>query len=219
VGSPKTHRDLLARLAVAADARVLAIDYRLAPEHPCPAAIEDAVAAVRWMLSSDGGAIDPDRLFVAGDSAGGGLTLSTLLALRDAGAPLPRGGVLISPWLDLERTRPSIRHNAKYDWIDEGFLLRCARDYRGGLPHDDARLRPLEADLRGLPSLLVQVGSAELLHDEGAELAQRARAQGVDAQLEVSPDMVHVWHLFADLIPEAEIAIQRIARFVQRCTA
>jgi monoterpene epsilon-lactone hydrolase len=147
VGSIRTHRDLLARLALAAHAEVLAIEYRLAPEHPYPAAVHDAVAAYRWLRGPAGGNRQARTIMIAGDSAGGGLTVATLLSLRDAGDEPPRAGILLSPWVDLRGRQPSIRENAPYDWIDESFLHRCAHDYRGTLAIDDPRLAPLEADL------------------------------------------------------------------------
>src|SRR5206468_12868333 len=160
-----------------------------APEHPYPAAVEDAVAAYRFLRAGDG---STRKVVIAGDSAGGGLTVATLLALRDAGDPLPVAGVLLSPWVDLQGRERSIQENQPYDWIDESFLHRCAQDYRGALAIDDPRLAPLTADLKGLPPLLVQLGGAEILLDEGKRLAERAEAAGVEVTLDVTPDMIHV---------------------------
>ena len=154
------------------------------------------------------------RLLVAGDSAGGGLTVATLLAVRDAGEPQPAAAALLSPWLDLAVELPSLRRNAAYDWIDEEFLLRCARDYVGAAgDRRHPRASPLHAELRGLPPLLVQVGTAEVLLDEGRTFVERARDAGVEATLEEWPDMVHVWQMFAEVVPEGRAAIVALARF------
>jgi acetyl esterase/lipase len=216
VGSVQSHLAFLARVAVKARVRVLAVDYRLAPEHPFPAAIVDAVTVHRWLASGAarehvGGA---SRVVVGGDSAGGGLTVATIATLRDARDPLPAGALLISPWVDLSVSAASIRDNARFDWIDEAFLRRCAREYLGDLDRADPRSSPVHASFRDFPPLLVQAGDAELLHDEARTLAERARAAGVDVTHEVTPDMVHVWPLFADLVPEGRAAIDRIARFL-----
>jgi epsilon-lactone hydrolase len=214
VGSIRTHRDLLARLALAAHAEVLAIEYRLAPEHPYPAAVDDALKAYRWLRGPHGGAREARTIMIGGDSAGGGLTVATLLALRDAGDELPRAGLLLSPWVDLRGREPSIRENAAYDWIDEAFLHRCAHDYRGSLAIEDERLAPLEADLAGLPPLLFQLGGAEILLDEGKRLAERAEAAGVEVTLDITPDMIHVFQLFAEMVPQGAAAIARLGRYV-----
>ena len=215
VGSPKSHRDLLSRIALGAGARVFALDYRLAPEHRFPAPIEDAVAAHRWLL--DGG-VSPSKLVIGGDSAGGGLTLGTLLTLRDAHLPLPAGAVLLSPWLDLEGARESLFRSSGLDWIDVGFLHRCARDYLGGADPKDPRASPVHADLQGLPPMLLQVGTVELLFDEALTFAERARAAGVALELDVWEDMIHVFQLFAQLLPQGGAAIEKICAFI-RATA
>ncbi len=213
VGAPRAYRDLAARLATSLRARVVTLDYRLAPEHPYPAGLDDACAAYRALLAQG---VDPKNVLIGGDSAGGGLTLATLLRLRDEKSPLPAGGILISPWLDLGAALPSIRSNAGFDWIDEAFLTRCAEAYRGALPITDPRLRSLDADLHGLPPLLVQVGDAELLLDDAMTLDERARASGVDVTLERWPDQVHVFQIFAEVVPDGARAIERIARFGER---
>lgn len=211
-GSRSTHRGLVGRLADACAARALSVEYRLAPEHPHPAAVEDATAAYRWLL---GRGADPRRIVVAGDSAGGGLSVATLVALRDAGDPLPAAGVCLSPWVDLEGLGESMTTKAKDDpMVQWDGLARMARAY---LRDADARTplaAPLHADLAGLPPLLVQVGTAETLLDDSTRLAGRARAAGVEVELEVWDDMIHVWHAFAGLLPEADQAIARIGEFV-----
>ncbi len=214
VGSLRTHRALAARLAEAAGARVLSVDYRLAPEHPHPAAVDDTVAAWHWLL--EGGA-DPGRSAVVGDSAGGGLGVATLLALRDAGAPQAGAGVCLSPWVDLEGTGASVRERAEQDPLvrREG-LLGMARAYLGGLDPRTPLAAPLHAELGGLPPLLIHVGTAEILLDDAVRLAERARAAGVDVELETWEEMVHVWHMFGGLLPEADLAIARVGEFLRK---
>jgi acetyl esterase/lipase len=217
LGSPRTHRALVAGLARAAGARALLLDYRLAPEHPFPAALEDATAAWRSLLARG---IDPGRAAIAGDSAGGGLTVATLVALREAGDALPAAGVCLSPWVDLEGTGASMAAKAAEDpMIPPGGLERLARAYLGGTPARDPLASPLHAELRGLPPLLVQVGTAEILLDDSTRLAERAREAGVDVSLEVFEEMIHVFQAFAVLLPEARDAIARIGDFVRKRTS
>lgn len=217
MGSVNTHRELAARLSRAAGARVLVLDYRLAPEHPFPAAVEDATAAYRWLLSQG---IKPNRVVVAGDSAGGGLTLATLLALRDAKDPLPAAGVCISPWTDMEGAGASMTTRAKADPIvQKEMLLNMAKLYLGGKDPKTPLAAPLHADFRGLPPLLVQVGDAETLLDDATRVAERAKAAGVKVDLEVWDEMIHVWHLFAPVLPEGQQAIDKIGKFVREHVA
>jgi acetyl esterase/lipase len=213
MGSLATHRALCARLSRLGRMRVLNVAYRLAPEHPHPAAVEDAVAAVRWIYRQG---FAPSRVAIGGDSAGGGLTLATLLSLRDAGAPLPAAGVCISPWTDLSASGDSIRTKASVDpMVTEGPLRAMAAAYLGGKDARTPLASPLFADLRGLPPLLVQVGDAELLLDDATRLASRARDAGVDVTLEVWEEMFHVWHAFAEMLPEAARACERIAAWLE----
>ena len=216
VGSINTHRALIARLSAAAGARALAIDYRLAPEHPFPAAVEDATAAYRWLL--EGGA-DPSNVVIAGDSAGGGLTVATLVALRDARIPLPAAAVCLSPWVDLEGIGESATTRKAADpMIDPEGGLEQARLYLGGADPRTPLAAPLYADLSGLPPMLIHVGDAEVLLDDSTRLAARAKAAGVDVTLEVWPDMIHVWQFFAAVLPEGQQAIDRIGAFVRERT-
>jgi epsilon-lactone hydrolase len=213
VGSVRTHRALVARLAAATGGRGLTVDYRLAPEHPFPAAVEDAVTAYGWLVRGD---VDPASIVVAGDSAGGGLTVALLVALRDAGAQLPAAGVCISPWVDLACTGESMTTRAAADpMVQRAGLLPMAAAYLSGQDPCTPLASPLYADLRGLPPLLVHVGTAETLLDDATRLAERARAAGVAVDLEAWDDMIHVWHAFAPLLPEADDGVARVGEWVR----
>jgi phosphinothricin tripeptide acetyl hydrolase len=213
IGSTRSHRHLAAAIAAAGQASALLLDYRLAPEHPYPAAVDDATAAYRWLLDQG---VAPGHVVIGGDSAGGGLTVATLLALRDARLPLPAGGVCISPWVDLTfsgasyRTRAAVDPIVKRPGIDE-----MARAYLGATAAQTPLASPLFADLRGLPPLLIHVGSDEVLLDDAVQLAERAKAAGVDATLEVWDRMIHVWHWFLPMLDEAQGAVDGIGRFIQ----
>lgn len=211
LGSVAIHRELIARLALATRTRALAIDYRLAPEHPYPAALEDLVRVYRWLLQEG---YDPARIFIAGDSAGGGLTVAGLIHLRDSGDRLPAGGICISPWVDLTLSGQSVRDNARLDPIlDPASLAMYAEYYRGSRERSSPQISPLFADLRGLPPLLIQVGANEILLDDAVRLVERARQAGVDSTLEAWDGLFHVFHLFA-FLPETRQAVDSIARFV-----
>ena len=215
IGSPRSHRHLAAALARAAGAAALLPEYRLAPEHPFPAAVEDAVAAYRWLLERGA---QPGRVMIAGDSAGGGLTVATLLALRDRGLPPPAAGICISPWVDLTCAAPSYRTKAASDPIVTGEGVgMMAKAYLGGTDAKTPLASPLFADLAGLPPLLVQVGSEEVLLDDAVGLAERAKAAGVAATLEVWPDMIHVWHWFFPMLDEGQRAIDSAGAFARAC--
>jgi epsilon-lactone hydrolase len=217
LGSVNTHRDMIARLSRAANARVLALNYRLAPESPFPAAVEDGTAAYRWLLSQG---VKPNRVVVAGDSAGGGLTVATLVSIRDAKMPSPAAGVCLSPWVDMEGTGESMTTKAKIDpMVQKEGLLGMAALYLGGKDPRSPLAAPLYADLKGLPPLLIHVGEAETLLDDATRLTERAKAAGVKVTLEVWPDMVHVWHLFASVLPEGQQAIEGIGKFVREHAA
>ena len=213
IGSPRSHRHLAAAIAGAARASALLLDYRLAPEHPYPAAVEDAVAAYRWLLDQ---AIAPERIVIAGDSAGGGLTVATLLALREARVPLPAGGVCISPWVDLTCGGASYATKADADPIvRRAGVEQMAQAYLGDTPPRTPLASPLFADLRGLPPLLIHVGSDEVLLDDAVKLAERAKTAGVHATLEIYDHMIHVWHWFLPMLDEAQTAVDAIGRFVR----
>src|SRR5499426_150991 len=214
IGSPRSHRHLAAAIARAAGTRALLLDYRLAPEHPFPAALEDAVAAYQWLLAQG---IASERVVVAGDSAGGGLTLATLLVLRDRGLPRPAAAVCISPWVDLTNSGESYVTKADVDPIvTRDGIEGMTQAYVGGGDRKAPLISPLYADLRDLPPLLVQVGSDEVLLDDARGLGQRAKAAGVDVTVEEWPSMVHVWHWFLPMLDEAQRAIDVIGRFVRR---
>ncbi|MGE0684501.1 MAG: alpha/beta hydrolase [Candidatus Binatia bacterium] len=212
MGSINTHRAMVARMARAARARALAIDYRLAPEHPFPAAVEDATAAYRWLLAQG---YKPHKIALAGDSAGGGLTLTTLLALRDAQTPLPACAVPISPWTDAEGTGASVKTKAAKDpMVREADLLRYGKLYGGNTDLKNPLISPLYGDYRGIPPVLIQVGEAEIILDDSTRVAERAKQAGVQVDLEVWDEMVHVWHIFAKLLPEAQQAIEKLGAYV-----
>jgi acetyl esterase/lipase len=217
LGSMRTHRVMLSHLSRASGFKVLGLDYRLAPENPFPAPVEDALAAYRWLLWSG---YDPRKIVLAGDSAGGGLVVAAIVAMRYAGEPLPAAGVCLSPWVDMEATGPSFVTNATSDpSVARDRILRLAGVYLAGKSPQAPLASPIHADLRGLPPLLVQVGSIETLLDDARALAQRAQAAGVEVTLEVWEDMPHVWHHFAPMLPEAQQAIARIGEFVRKYVA
>ncbi|HVN85689.1 MAG TPA: alpha/beta hydrolase [Candidatus Binatia bacterium] len=214
IGSINTHKELASRLSRAARARVLLIDYRLAPEHPHPAAVDDAVAAYRWLLA---GGANPKRVAVAGDSAGGGLTVAALVAIRDAGLPVPATGVCLSPWVDLEGLGDSMTSKAAADpMVQRDGLLKMAAAFLAGQNPRTPLAAPLYANLSGLPPLLIQVGTAETLLDDSTRLAERARKAGVTVTLEPWEDMIHVFQAFAPLLPEGQQAIDRIGEFMRQ---
>lgn len=196
---------------------MLGLNYRLAPENPFPAAVDDAVAGYRWLL---GQGYKPSKIAVAGDSAGGGLTVATLVAIREAGLPLPAAGVCQSPWVDLEGIGESMTTRAKVDPVvqREG-LNGMAQGYLQGKDPRTPLAAPLYADLKGLPPLLIQVGDAETLLDDSNRLTERAKAAGVQVKLEVCPEMMHVWQLFASFLPEGQQAVDVIGKFIAERTA
>jgi epsilon-lactone hydrolase len=216
IGSPRTHRELASRISRASGARLLVIDYRLAPEHPFPAAVDDAVTAYRWLLAQG---LDPANIAIAGDSAGGGLTLATLVRLRDEGVPLPACGVTLSAWTDLEGTGESMTTRAAADPMvgREGLGQMSGSYAAGNLRHPHAA--PLYAEMAGLPPLLMQVGDAEVLLDDTTRVVERVRAAGGRVEVEIYPEMIHVFQAFAHFLPEGQQAIERIGAFVKAHTA
>lgn len=214
LGSARSHRSLAKRIAYAARAKVVVPDYRLAPEHLFPAAVEDALASYRGLLAQGAA---PRRLAVGGDSAGAGLALALLVSLRDAGDPLPACAFLLSPYADLACQGESYTRLADLDPIVSREMgLAMGQAYLGSRAPDDPLASPVHAALGGLPPLLVQVGSREVVLDDARTIERRALEAGVDAKLEVWPGMVHVWHLFASVLPEGPRAIEAIGSFVRR---
>jgi epsilon-lactone hydrolase len=212
IGSISTHRSMIAAIGAAAGLPALAIDYRLAPECPFPAAVEDATASYRWLLDQG---IAPGRIAIGGDSAGGGLTIATLVAIRDAGLPMPAAGVCLSPWVDMEAIGDSMTGRATRDpMLDRDRVGFFSRAYLGKADCRSPLAAPLYADLKGLPPLLIQVGEAEVLYDDSVRITERARAAGVDVTLEAWPDMIHVWQFFAPMLPEGRQAIDDIGAFL-----
>ena len=213
MGSLNTHRDLMGRISRAAQARVLGLDYRLAPEHPFPAAVDDTLAGYRFLLEQG---LVPERLAIAGDSAGGALTLAALIAGRDAGLPMAGAAVCLSPFLDLEGTGESIKTRADVDPIATPEVIDVwAKAYLAGADPRTPLANPLYADLAGLPPMLIEVGDHEVLLDDSTRLAERAQAAGVQVKLEVWPEMIHRWHSYASVLPEGQQAIDDIGTFIR----
>jgi acetyl esterase/lipase len=212
MGDPASSRGLTTRLALTVPATVFSVDYRLAPQHPFPAAADDALAVYANLVQ---GGADPGRLAVIGESAGGGLAVATLLAARDAGLPMPAACVALSPWTDLACAGGS--HTALHGrdpLLTRDVLLEMAQLYLAGRAATEPLASPLHADLTGLPPLLIQAGAEEVLLDDAVGLAEAARASGVEVELQVWPEMIHVWQMFGDALPEALDAIAAIRAFL-----
>ncbi|MDT3443284.1 alpha/beta hydrolase [Pseudofrankia sp. BMG5.37] len=211
--SVRSHRRLVGHLARAAGRQALSVDYRLAPEHPHPAAVTDALTAYRWLLEQG---LDPAHLAVAGDSAGGGLAVALLLRARDEGLPLPSGAVLLSPWVDLAMTADSLTSRADVDVRQSPAETRwCAGQYLAGQDPRDPYASPLYADLTGLPPLYIQAGDWDTLVDDAHRLAEKARRLGVDVRLDLFPEMPHAHQLWAGTIPEADDAVARVGEYLR----
>ena len=208
-----SHRHLAAEVGRASGARTLALDYRLAPEHPFPAAVEDTVAGYRFLLDSG---IQPKRIALAGDSAGGGLVVGALLAIREAGLPLPACGWCISPWVDMEALGESFNDRAAADPIVQRATIQMmAQYYLGGANPRHPHAAPIYGDLRGLPPLLIQVGAAETLLDDAISLARKAGAADVVVDLQIWPEMIHVWPLYFPVLAAGRRAIAAGGSFVR----
>jgi acetyl esterase/lipase len=196
-----------------AGAPLLLVDYRLAPEHPFPAALEDATRSYRWLLRRGS---SPERIAVAGDSAGGGLTVAAMLEWKASGQPVPAAGVCLSPWFDLAMTGESIRTKASVDPTlrpsDMSFVAWC---YLRSADPKTPTASPLYGDLTGLPPILIQVGTNEILLDDSRRFADRAGQMGVSVQLEIWDEMFHVWHAYFQFVPEARKAIAAIGEFLR----
>jgi acetyl esterase/lipase len=212
-GSIVSHRSMASRAGAAGGMRALALQYRLAPEHPFPAALEDARAAFAALLAQG---FAPADVAVGGDSAGGGLSLALMVAQRDAGLPLPGCAWLASPWVDLAMTGASMAAKDGVDpLIHRGYLKELATAYRGGAAADDPLVSPLHADLRGLPPVLVQVGSAETLLDDAVRIAGRLGAADVPVRLEVWPHMIHAWPLWSARLADGRRALASAGAFLR----
>jgi epsilon-lactone hydrolase len=213
IGSIKSHRYLMQNVSRASGARTLGINYALAPENPFPAAIEDAAKSYRWLLKQG---IKPQNIAIAGDSAGGGLTLATLLYLRDAGDPLPAAGVGISPWTDMTCSAESYTTRLEIDPMVLGNGLEKMADfYVGDTDKKDPLASPVFADMTGMPPLLIHVGGREVLYDDAITVYENAKKAGVDVELLDEPEMFHVWHAFAPMLEEAQEAVDKIGVYLQ----
>jgi phosphinothricin tripeptide acetyl hydrolase len=213
LGAPDSHRPMVAHLVARLGAPALLIDYRLAPEHPFPAAVDDAVAAYEWLIDRVGSAA---KLAIAGDSAGGGLTVAMLLALRERDLPQPAAAVPISPWTDLALTGETMdTHDAVDVMVGREGLSWMADAYLAGHAATDPLASPLHGDLSGLPPLLIHVGGRETLLDDARRLAAGVVAQDGEVEITIEPEMIHVWHLFAGMLPEANESLDEIAGFLR----
>lgn len=205
------HQNLIALVTLAAKSQTFALDYRLIPEHPFPAQLDDALAAYRWLLE---GGIRPDRLVVMGDSAGGNLTLALLLALRDAHTALPALGICIAPWTDVTNPGESLEKNEPYDWVDQRMPRQWAEWLCKNSDPRNPLVSPVYADLHGLPPIYIQAGDAEILYDMIQAFYAEAQAQGVNVRLDVWQHMNHDFQAYGELLPQSKDALQRIGQVI-----
>ncbi|MEI7713976.1 MAG: alpha/beta hydrolase [Rhodospirillales bacterium] len=213
IGSLDSHRHLVAECGRAAGCRTLAIDYRMAPEHPFPAAVDDTVAAYRFLLSSGMAA---GKITIAGDSAGGGLVVGGILAIRDAGLPLPGCAWCISPWVDMEAKGQSFVDRAETDpTVQRPTIQFMASSYLAGADPKSPTAAPIHGDLRGLPPMLIQVGACETLLDDSIQLARIAGIADVPVDLQIWPEMIHVWHTYHTVLNAGKRAIAAGGAFVK----
>ncbi len=213
VGSPKTHRPFVARVAKLTNMKVLLIDYRLAPENPFPAALEDAIMAYKWLV--DNIKKDPTKIVIMGDSAGGGLTLSTMVKLREENIALPYAAVCYSPWVDLSLSGESVKTKEETDpQLSKMELSFAAEMYLQGESPRNPLASPLYANLQGLPPLLIQCGTTEILMDDSIRITRKAKEQGVKVKLEIFEGMTHCFQLFGESIPESKKALHNMVKFL-----
>lgn len=207
-GSLESHKNLIGRLSAATNAAILGVSYRLAPEHPYPAALDDALAAYRWLLHHP---YARSKIAIVGLSAGGGLALSLLLKLKEEKIAMPAGAVCFCPWVDLQEEKPEA---PSQDILSAEKLEWAAKQYAGKENLKDPFISPIQGDLRGIPSLFIQTGTRDLLHPQAVKLAEKAKKEKVDTTLDIWKDMIHGWTLFAPEFPEAEEAIEKAAKFL-----
>ncbi|MFN4163457.1 MAG: alpha/beta hydrolase [Ferrovibrio sp.] len=216
-GAPRTHRAITARLAKRLGVAVFSLDYRLAPEHPFPAALEDALRAWRWLLAEG---YRPDRIWLAGDSAGGGLALALMLACKQQGLPLPAAAALFSPWTDLAGSGKAMQENLeRCAWFMPAQIHFAAELYAGKTPRTDPLVSPIHGDLTGLPPLILHVSDSELLRDDTLRLAELARSGGVAVDLRIWHGLPHAWPNFAGLMPEGDACLDASAESLLHTTA
>jgi len=214
IGSIKSHRYLMQNVSRHSGAKTLGLDYRLAPENPFPAAVEDATKAYCWLLAQG---YKAKNIAIAGDSAGGGLTLATLVNLRDKGIDLPAAGVLISPWADLSGEAESVKTRADIDpMVKPEGLYSLGDKYLDGTDAKNPLASPVFADMAGLPPLCIHVGGKEILYDDAITVAEKARAAGIEVELLDEPELFHVWHAFAPMLEEGQEAVEKIGTFLQK---
>lgn len=209
--SPASHRHVIAALADLTGARVIAPAYRLAPEHPFPAALNDVQDVYRALLSELGS----DRLLLAGDSAGGGLALSLALSLRDLAVPPPLAIALISPWVDLSLSHAELEPHAQFDYLRPRMLAETAQLYAGQQPLNHPLISPIYGDLSGLPPVLTVTGALEIFHDQNVRFVARARQHGVSIRHVVEPSMLHAFPAFSALVPQGRAALHTLAAFLR----
>lgn len=212
----KAHQNLIALVTLASESKTFALDYRLIPEHPFPAQLQDALAAYRWLLETG---IAPEHLVIAGDSSGGNLTLALLLALRDARVPLPALAICLAPWTDVSNSGDSMTTNEAFDWVDKRMPAQWADWFCKESTVSNPLVSPIHADLSGLSPIYIQAGSAEILADMISAFADLAVKQGAQVSLEVWPNMTHDFQSFGDIIPESKEALQRIREVVREHVA
>ncbi|KKL04326.1 hypothetical protein LCGC14_2617180 [marine sediment metagenome] len=212
MGNLESRRWIPYLLSKVTNYRCLRIGYRLAPEHPFPAALDDSINAYQWLLAKD---IDPNNIIIGGESAGGGLTMATLLKLKELKLPLPKAVVMMSPWVDLTVSGKSLETNYKYEPEMAEGLKKIASLYAGGNSTKNPLISPVFADLGGFPPLLIQAGGIEVLLDDSILLAERAKSAGVQVTLEVYENMTHVFQLFGDLLSESKKAFDNIKKFIE----